>query len=151
MIRDKVQIFQPGWVKLADSTGGPIMKPVYLVSQDELLSARGRLTEFGSYGGSDAVGLSKIWQNMVETACGCQTSSPEEYMKMNQGLEFKSLSGFLSRKWEDLQKARSDEISNFLRLAKSAADRIDKLRYDDSIWFKNYGQKFAWIAASDLP
>jgi hypothetical protein len=151
LIRDKVQIFQTGWVKLTDPNGAPLMRPMYLVSQDELLSARGVLTEFTSYGGTDAVGLVRIWRNTVEQACGCKADDPEDYVRMRSGLSFASLSGFLSKSWEELARARPEELVGFLRLAKAAIDRIDKLRYNEAIWFKNYGERFAWIPAAELP
>ena len=145
------QTFQAGWVRLADPEGVPLLRPVYLVSQDELLTSRNLLTEFGYSNGTGAGDLVKTWKNTVEQACGCRTDSPYHYLQMRSSLNFRTLGSFLRLSWDELSRARPEEIRNYLNLAKAAADRFDKLRSNDSIWFKSYGQLFAWIPAADLP
>lgn len=150
MIRDKVQIFQAGWVKVQDNSG-PLMKPMYLVGQDELLLARSILDEFSRFGGADAATLAVVWKDRIKQACGCETDNPEEYIQMRSAFQFKELSSFLSRDWPSIANAKTDEITNFLKQAKASIARLDKLRGDETIWFKNWGQKFAWVSAEDLP
>ena len=70
---------------------------------------------------------------------------------MSGGLRFKSLSNFLDKTYEVLANAPPAEIAKFQKAAGDAEEKLRKLSDDDYIWFRNYGDKYAWISAEDLP
>jgi hypothetical protein len=140
-----------GWVRLTDSKGAPLFRPVYLVSESDLLNCIRILEDFARPGFTDPVGLVEIWKQAIQTAAGTLPAGPEEYLSIATGLSFRSLSPFLSRKFDDLQKATTDEIAAFLTAAKNGVERLQRLRANKSLWFTNYGEDLAWIPAGDLP
>ena len=140
-----------GWVRLNDDSNKPLLKPVYLMSQNEVKDGARLLEEFGRLGFTDTVGLVEIWRATIRSAIGSVPEDVSQYASIQSALSFRSLSAFSSRNSDGLSQAKPDEISAFLKAAKSAATSLHKIDDDRSLWFKTHKEVFAWISATDMP
>jgi hypothetical protein len=150
LIKDKVQLFQPGWVLLNDSQGRSVTRPVQLVSKQDLTDCRNQLLRLFEPGQSNREALQDAWQQIAENIPGEKPETPMEWIQLQYGIPFREMSPFLSTTYESIQTMSDDEFTQMLEAARSAIVRLEDVE-QRPIWFTMLDQSFAWVPLADMP
>ena len=61
------------------------------------------------------------------------------------------MSKFLKWNLDDFQTCTPQDLAEFVAAAGAGVSQLQKLRNENSLWFRNYGEEYAWIPAAELP
>lgn len=151
LVRQKVQLFQPGWVLINDARGRTVSRPVQLVSKQDLTDCRSQLLRLFEPGQSNREALQDAWQKLAENVPGEKPETPMEWIQLQYGIPFRDMSPFLSITYESIQTMSDEELGQMMNAARSAIDRLEAVERNEKIWFTMLDQWFAWIPLADMP
>jgi hypothetical protein len=149
LLSDKLQLFHPGWCMINDPGGRPVLRPTLLVSESDLSATIAVLDDFLYY--QNQPNAFFVWRDAIGMIMGHPVRSPQEYITMTRALPFRKLGDFLSKDFDELQAADSDEIDKMVEAAEDAKDRLEEYRADKERWFPNYTINYMWLHLEELP
>jgi len=153
LVKRKVQIFDRGYVRMLDDGGHPLMRPVQLVSLDEIENTEKALNELFQPGHTpDRADFLEAWQAILAALIGERPTSVSDYFSMVDGIIFREDSALLSLSRDRILNMSEEQFDEIVGYAEEALERLNHLRTErPEIWFPNYNDMFAWIPMEEMP
>lgn len=152
LVRDKAQIFEPGYVLVNDSLERPVMRPVLLMSEEDLANSIYVLNDLiNPITMRDPQTLIRIWEKVMQNYLGTVPDTPELGIRMRYGIQFRGLSKYLGRRFDELHHVSSAEFKELVEEGLKAMDKLNEIKNSPELWFRNYDERYAWVPAEDMP